>query len=87
MRSQFDSIGAIGRIRSPVLFLHSPQDAVIPIAEGRRLFDAAPADKAFVEVRGGHIDASEVDADRFSAAIRGFLQRHGILAPAATPPP
>ena len=49
----FESIAKIDRVRAPVLFLHSPEDTVVPIAEGRRLFAAARAPKAFVEVAGG----------------------------------
>jgi fermentation-respiration switch protein FrsA (DUF1100 family) len=58
MRNPFESIRRIDQVRSPILFLHSPDDAVIPISEGRRLFDAAPGEKEFVEVRGGHVEAS-----------------------------
>jgi len=79
MRSSFDSIRRVDRIRSPILFLHSPDDAVVPISEGRRLFAAARSEKTFVEVRGGHISASEVDADNFYGAIRQFLKRYGLL--------
>jgi pimeloyl-ACP methyl ester carboxylesterase len=82
MRSKFESIRRIGGIGSPVLFLHSPEDVVIPIREGRRLYDAAPGDKQFVEVRGGHVHASEVDEMVFKAAIAQFLARHGLTAPA-----
>ena len=73
MRNRFESIRRIDRIQAPILFLHSPEDAVIPIAEGRRLFDAARAEKAFVEVHGGHVDATNVDTKHFYAAIRTFL--------------
>ena len=41
MRSKFESFRKIDRIRAPLLFLHSPEDEVIPISEGRRLYDAA----------------------------------------------
>ena len=79
MRNHFDSISKIGHIRGPFLFLHSPEDGVIPIAEGRRLYEAAPGDKTFVEVRGGHVDASAVDTERFYGAIRDFLAAHRLL--------
>jgi fermentation-respiration switch protein FrsA (DUF1100 family) len=82
MRNPFEAIRRIDQIRSPILFLHSTDDAVIPVSEGRRLFDAARAPKAFVEVRGGHVRASEVDAARFYGAIGPFLAEHGLL-PAA----
>jgi pimeloyl-ACP methyl ester carboxylesterase len=74
MRNPFNSIGKIERIGSPMLFLHGMDDAVVPISEGRRLFAAARGDKTFVEVRGGHVTASEEDGERFYGAIRQFLK-------------
>jgi dipeptidyl aminopeptidase/acylaminoacyl peptidase len=79
MRNPFNSIGKIERIRSPILFLHGADDAVIPIAEGRRLFEAARGEKTFVEIRGGHVSASEADTERFYGSIRQFLKEHGRL--------
>jgi fermentation-respiration switch protein FrsA (DUF1100 family) len=76
MRNPFESILKVPRIRAPMLFLHSPDDRVIPIDEGRRLFGVATGIKEFVEVRGGHIDAAEVDRDRYFGAIRTFLDKH-----------
>jgi len=78
IRNPFESIRKIDRIGSPVLFLHSPEDAVIPISEARRLFDAAPQPKQFVEVAGGHVYACERDP-RFFPAIRAFLQAQHLL--------
>jgi fermentation-respiration switch protein FrsA (DUF1100 family) len=78
IRNPFESIRKIDKMRSPVLFLHSPEDAIIPIEEGRRLFDAAPQPKQFVEVTGGHVYASEKDP-RFFPAIRSFLQAERLL--------
>ena len=79
MRNPFDVIDRVNRIRAPMLFLHSPEDQVIPISEGRRLYEAATASKRFVEVRGGHVNASEVDAVPFYAAIGSFLDEHALL--------
>jgi uncharacterized protein len=78
-RNRFDSIRRIDRVRAPILFLHSPEDAVIPISEGRLLFDAARGDKTFVEVRGGHVEATIVDTEHFYEAIRTFLAAHRLL--------
>ncbi len=75
MRNPFDAIKKVGRIHSPMLFLHSAEDTIVPYAEGRRLYDAASSPKRFVEVRGGHIEASEIDADVFYDAIKEFLQQ------------
>jgi uncharacterized protein len=79
MRNPFDSIDRIDRVRVPILFLHSPEDAVIPISEGRRLYEAARGDKTFVEVRGGHVDPTTVDTERFYGAIRTFLAAHHLM--------
>lgn len=79
MRNPFDSIRKIDRVHAPMLFLHSPEDAVIPIADGRKLYDAARGDKTFVEVRGGHVNATTVDTEHFYAAIRTFLIAHRLV--------
>jgi fermentation-respiration switch protein FrsA (DUF1100 family) len=79
MRNPFDSIRKIDEIHSPMLFLHSPDDTIIPIAEGRRLYEAARGEKTFVEVRGGHISPAEQDPEKFFGAIRTFLARHHLL--------
>jgi fermentation-respiration switch protein FrsA (DUF1100 family) len=80
MGNPFDSIRRIDRVHAPILFLHSPEDAVIPISEARLLFDAARGDKTFVEVRGDHANASTVDTEHFYGAIRTFLAVHRLLA-------
>lgn len=79
MRNPFDSILKVKKIKAPMLFLHSPTDTVIPIEEGRRLYDAAPEPKQFVEISGGHIRPAEEDGARMFNAVREFLQRGGLL--------
>jgi uncharacterized protein len=79
MRNPFESIRKVDRIHSPILFLHSPEDTIVPYAQGRQLFEAAPPPKRFVDVRGGHIRANEVDAAVFFGAIRSFLDEYGLL--------
>jgi fermentation-respiration switch protein FrsA (DUF1100 family) len=78
IRNPFESIRKIDKVGSPLLFLHSREDAVIPFDEGRRLFDAAPGPKQFVEVSGGHVYASERDP-HFFPAVRAFLQAQRLL--------
>ncbi len=74
IRNPFNAIDKVRAIRAPLLFLHSPEDTVVPFAEGRRLYDAATAPKTFVEVRGGHVESSEIDGDKFYGAVRSFIQ-------------
>jgi hypothetical protein len=79
MRNPFDSIDRVGRIRAPMLLIHSPADVVIPIDQGRRLFEAVRASKTFVEVNGGHVYANTVDRAGFDTSIRAFLRKHAII--------
>jgi fermentation-respiration switch protein FrsA (DUF1100 family) len=72
-RSRFPSIDKISRVAMPKLFLHAKGDEVIPIAHGRRLFEAAPPPKTFVELNGGHGDTFDVDSARYFGAIRRFI--------------
>ena len=78
MRNPFESILKINGVTSPKLFLHSRGDAIVPIEEGRRLFDAAPSPKQWVEVTGGHIYASEKDP-AFFAHVESFMVEHRLL--------
>jgi esterase/lipase len=79
MQRQYESIEKIVAIRTPILFLHSPEDDVVPIAQGRMLFDAATAQKTFIEVRGGHLNAADADGAKLSDAVRAFLQQNGLF--------
>jgi hypothetical protein len=78
IRNPFESIRKIDRVRAPKLFLHSLGDEIVPIEEGRRLFEAAPQPKLWVQVKGGHIYAAEKDP-AFFGYVRSFLTDQGLL--------
>jgi len=71
--SRYASIEKIGNLHLPKLFLHAKGDEVVPIAHGRRLYEAAPPPKRFVTLAGGHGDAFDVDSATYYGAIRTFL--------------
>ncbi len=71
--SRFSSLEKIGRVTMPKLFLHATEDEVIPLAHGRRLYQAASSSKTFVELRGGHGDAFDVDSMTYFGSIERFL--------------
>lgn len=57
LRNRFDSVDKIGKIHAPVLILHGDDDSIIPIANARKLFEAANHPKYFIEAKGwGHND-------------------------------
>jgi fermentation-respiration switch protein FrsA (DUF1100 family) len=73
-RGRFDSLSKIGRLRSPLLSLHGDRDDIVPIALGRRLFDAAPGPKQFETLAGaGHNDTLLVGGEAYLARLQRFL--------------
>jgi uncharacterized protein len=79
IRNPFESIRKIDGVTSPKLFLHSIGDEIVPIEEGRRLFDAAPQPKTWIQVTGGHVYAAEKDP-AFFGYVRQFLSAQRLLA-------
>jgi fermentation-respiration switch protein FrsA (DUF1100 family) len=76
-RSRFNSLEKISRVSVPKLFLHARADDVVPLSHGRRLYEAAPPPKTFVELRGGHGDAFEADSGAYFGSIRRFVEMLG----------
>jgi hypothetical protein len=76
--NRYPSIERIGSLRLPKLFLHARDDEVVPIAHGRRLFEAAAPPKRFVELRGMHGDAFDADSAEYYGAIGRFVAELGM---------
>ncbi len=58
----------------PVLVLHGDNDHVVPIAQGRALFEGIGAEKRFVIIRGGaHNDVVPSDPGRYWDAVDRFI--------------
>jgi fermentation-respiration switch protein FrsA (DUF1100 family) len=62
----------------PVLVLHGDDDHVVPIREGRALFDAITAPKRFVTVHGGdHNDESPANPETYWGTVGEFIESLG----------
>jgi fermentation-respiration switch protein FrsA (DUF1100 family) len=72
-RFRFDNLAKLPRVTMPALFLHSPQDDVVPYEQARRNFSAAGGPKSFVELRGSHNDGFLETGPAYADAIRDFL--------------
>ncbi|MDP1633318.1 MAG: alpha/beta hydrolase, partial [Gallionellaceae bacterium] len=75
-RFSYDTLAAVKEVRCPILVAHSPQDEIVPVAHGRRLFDAASGDKAWIELAGSHNDGFLFMRAEWTRAFDNFLQRH-----------
>jgi fermentation-respiration switch protein FrsA (DUF1100 family) len=56
MKNRYDSLGKIGRCKCPLLISHGQADDLVPYAHSRKLFEAAPGPKTFIDLEGGHND-------------------------------
>jgi len=76
---KFDLISKVKHLNMPKLFMHSPDDHVVPFSMGSRLFEAAAAPKEFLRTSGGHNDVSIVSDPKAAAAFKKFLMGKGLL--------
>ncbi|MBN1870191.1 MAG: alpha/beta hydrolase [Candidatus Omnitrophica bacterium] len=77
--TKLDSQTKIKDVMIPKLFIHSVEDTMVPIALGKKLYDAAPGPKAFIEIRGDHNDGYIYDEDKVRDGIRQFLKEQGLI--------
>jgi len=72
--TRFDTLAKIRRLTGPKLLAHSTQDEMIPYAQGRQLFDAAPPPKRFCALSGGHNEAGWATSAEYRQALADFLR-------------
>jgi len=76
LRTRYDVVEKIRRIKSPLLVLHGERDEVVPFDQGKKVFDAAPQPKRFYTIAGaGHNDTYLVGGDSYFAALREHIER------------
>lgn len=72
---QFNSLARIGGVASPLLIIHSAEDEIIPVEQGRRLFAAAPEPKQFLYPdAAGHNDALDLADTALGNGLATFLK-------------
>ena len=73
---QFNSLSRIGRVPCPILIIHSADDEIIPVEQGRQLFAAAPKPKQFLYPDApGHNDVLDLADRALGAGLVNFLNR------------
>ena len=72
---RFPNLRHVGRVRCPVLVIHGTADEVIPVAHGRRLYEAAPNPKQALWVEGAHHnDLALIAGERYWSALTAFAR-------------
>ena len=67
---RFDAGSRIGQVNVPILVVAGVEDRLVPESVSRRLYEAAPAHKSWVNVPGGHNDVFE--SEQFTRALARF---------------
>jgi len=76
VRTRYESLARIPRLKIPLLVMQGDRDEVIPPALGRRLFEAAPEPKRYYAIPGaGHNDTYLVGGAAYWQALSDFLDR------------
>ena len=72
----YDVVNNIKQIECPVLIVHSKDDKAITIDHGRKLFNAAPEPKQFLEIEGDHYDGFLTSGQHYTDALAAYINNH-----------
>ena len=76
LRNRFDNLGKVRLLKVPLLVVHGAQDELVPLAQGRAVFEAAREPKEFLLVeRAGHNDVYAVGGRWYCERIAEFCRR------------
>jgi len=82
LRTRYDAVEKIRKVKAPVLVLHGDRDEVVPFEQGKKVFEAAPSPKEFYTIRGAHHnDTYIVGGDAYFAVLKDFIDRAAVRLP------
>jgi len=74
---KLDSLSKVKTLDTPKLFIHSPEDEMIPYALGRRLYDEAKPPKEFLDIQGTHNEGLSYSQEIYDKGITNFVNKFG----------
>jgi len=75
-RFQYATIDKVSRINIPKLFIHSPQDEMIPYEHGTALFKNAAEPKEFLQITGGHNEGFLTSGKIYTDGLNRFVSKN-----------
>jgi len=71
---KYDSLAKIGQLNAPLLVIHGERDELIPMTQGRALYEAAPEPKAWHLIPGaGHNDTYLAGGESYFRRLAAFV--------------
>lgn len=75
IRTRYETAAKVARLKRPLLVLHGEDDEIVPLAQGRRVFEAAPGPKRFFAIPGaGHNDTYTIGGESYWRVWKEFLE-------------
>lgn len=76
LRTRYDVVEKLGKVRAPLLVLHGDKDDVVPYGQGKKVFEAAHNPKEFYTIHGAHHnDTYIVGGEAYFKALKNFIER------------
>ena len=75
-RFHYATIDKVSSLALPKLFIHSPEDEIIPYDQGVRLFEKASEPKEFLKLRGDHNEGFFLSGELYINGLRQFISRY-----------
>jgi pimeloyl-ACP methyl ester carboxylesterase len=75
-RFEYATAALVHDVEAPTLVIHSPQDEITPIEQGRAVYEQANEPKVFLEIQGDHNAGFLLSGTRYTQGLRRFLSEH-----------
>ena len=76
LRARFDLLRRLPQMHAPILVMHGDRDRLVPLALGRRVYEAANAPKDFYLIHGAdHNDTYLVGGDAYFQRVLAFIRQ------------
>ena len=77
MRSRYDTLESLSQVRAPVFVAHGQRDEIVPVAQARRLYEAAAEPKRLYLVeQASHNDFIDLAGPAYFQELASFCQAH-----------
>jgi len=75
LSTQYNTLEKVRRVKSPLLVLHGDEDEIVPLSQGRRVFEAANEPKRFYAIPGAsHNDTYIAGGTPYLDALRESIE-------------
>lgn len=73
VKKEYSAFEAMGKIHKPVLIIHSREDKIVPFEMGQQLYSQANEPKAFLPIKGAHLEGTILYKDSIINEIKSLF--------------